>query len=274
MGTQLLGQTAIITGASSGIGRAIAELFGQEGAHVFLIGRTREPMEESKTKIEQAGGRATIAVFDLRDIARLQQFIIEVQAQTGRLDILVNNAGVFMSDSLLEAEPEDWRAMLEINVLAVLAGSQAAVRAMRRTGGEGRILTISSLAAQRPESGVYGATKHAVNVIMATLRKELERESIRVTTLMPGAVATNFARYYEPAALKALLGVSELPFPHQQGQRMPDSVLEQIQLNLNELLCSPADIARAALFAVTQPINVNIADLTVRPARSVGVPAN
>ncbi len=272
MGTQLTGQTAVITGASSGIGRAIAELFGREGAHVFLIGRTREPMEESKTKIEQAGGRATIAVFDLRDLGQLQQFIADVQVQTGRLGILVNNAGVSISNSLLEADLEDWRVMLETNILAVLAGSQAAVQAMRRTGGEGHIVTISSIAAQRPDSGVYGATKHAVNVIMATLRKELEGDPIRVTTLMPGAVATNFARYYEPEALKAVLGVSELPFTHKQGQRLPDHILEQVQLMLNELLCSPDDIARAVLFAVTQPLRVNIAELTVRPPRSI--PAN
>ena len=269
MGTQLTGQTAIITGASSGIGRAIAELFGEEGAHVFLVGRTCEPMEQSKARIEQAGGRATVAVFDLRDISRLQQFIEDVQTQTGRLDILVNNAGVFISDPTLQADPEEWRAMLEINVLAVLVGSQAAVRGMRRTGNEGHIVTISSTAAQSTESGVYGATKHAVNVIMATLRKELEHDPIRVTTIMPGATATNMARYLEPEVLKTMLGVNELPFAHQRGQRLPDNLLEQIQLNLSQLLCSPEDVAHAALFAVTQPIRVNIAELTVRPPKAV-----
>jgi len=269
MGTQLTGQTAIVTGASSGIGRAVAELFGREGAHVFLTGRTREPMEQSKTKIEQAGGRATIAVFDLRDMAQLQQFIADVQAQTGRLDILVNNAGVQFPDPILSAAPEDWRAMLETNILAVLAGSQAAVRAMRRTGGEGRIVTISSSTAQRPDSGVYGATKHAVNVIMATLRKEVEHDPIRVTTIMPGAVATNFARYYEPEAIKQALGLTELPFAFERGQHLPDSAVEQIQARMSDLLCSPDDVARTVLFAVTQPANVNIAELVVRPPVAV-----
>lgn len=269
MGTQLTGQTAIITGASSGIGRAIAELFGREGAFVFLLGRTREPMEQSKNKIEQEGGRATIAVFDLRDLAPLQQFIADVQTQTGRLDILVNNAGVSFGEAMVEANPEDWRAMLETNILAVLAGSQAAVRAMRRTGGQGHIVTISSSTALRNDSGVYGATKHAVNVIMTSLRKELEREPIRVTTIMPGPTATNLARSYTPDGLKALLGVSELPFAHQQGQRLPDRLLDQVQLTLHELLCHPDDVARAALFAVTQPIHVTISELTVRPLRNV-----
>lgn len=133
--------------------------------------------------------------------------------------------------------------MLETNVLAVLAGSQAAVRAMRSAGGEGHIVTISSTAAQRTESGVYSATKHAVNVIMATLRREVEHDPIRITTIMPGPTATNFARYYDPDGLMAVLGVSELPFAHQRGQRLPDSMLEQVQRTLNEVLCSPDDVA-------------------------------
>jgi len=262
---QLTGQTAVITGASSGIGRAIAELFGSEGAHVFLIGRTSEAMQQTKATIEQAGGRAQVAVFDIRDVAQLQRCIADAQAQTGRLDMLVNNAGVQFPESILQADPENWRAMLETNVLAVLVGSQAAIRAMRRGGTAGHIVSISSIAAQRPDSGAYGATKHAVNVIMATLRKELERDPIRVTTIMPGAVATNFARNYEPEVLKAALGVQELPFAFERGQHIPDVVLQQIQQGLQQILCDPADVARAALFAVTQPIHVNIAELVVRP---------
>ncbi len=107
------------------MGRAIAELFGSEGAHVFLIGRTRELMEQSKTTIERSGGRATVAAFDIRDTAQLQRFIADVPAETGRLDILVNNAAVQFPSTILEADPEHWRAMLETNVLAVLALSKS-----------------------------------------------------------------------------------------------------------------------------------------------------
>jgi NADP-dependent 3-hydroxy acid dehydrogenase YdfG len=262
---QLTGQTAVITGASSGIGRAIAELFGREGAHVFLLGRTLDAMERSREAIERAGGKATVISLDIRDLEQLQGAIAEAQKQTGRLDILVNNAGVQFPEPIAEASLENWRAILDTNILAVLAGSQAAVRAMRKGGGEGHIVTISSIAAQRPDSGVYGATKHAVNVIMASLRKELERDPIRVTTIMPGAVATNFARNFEPEALAAILGVKELPFPFERGQHLPDAVLKQIQPQLRQLLCDPEDIARAALYAVTQPIYVNVAELVVRP---------
>lgn len=266
MAEQLMNQTAIVTGASSGIGRAIAEGLGREGAHVFLVGRTVETMEASKAKIEQAGGRATVAVFDLREVSKLQHFIAEAQQQTGRLDILVNNAGVQFPASIAEANPEDWRTMLETNVLALLAGSQAAIHVMRAGNHAGRIVNISSLAAQNRESGVYGGTKHMVNVISATLRKELENDSIRVTTIMPGASATNFARNYDPEFLKRFVG--ELPFELQRGQHLPDEILTQVQQQLKQVLCAPEDIARAVLYAVTQPIDVNIAEIVVCPPRA------
>jgi NADP-dependent 3-hydroxy acid dehydrogenase YdfG len=271
---QLVNRTAIVTGASSGIGRAIAEVFGSEGAHVFLIGRTLRPMEESKIKIEQSSGRASIANFDIRDVAKLQHFVEEVQQQTGRLNILVNNAGVQFPSAIADANPEDWRTILETNVLALLAGCQAAIRVMRQSRVEGHIVNISSTASQVPASGVYGGTKHMVNVISATLRKELENDSIRVTTIIPGAIATNFGRNFDPAVLKALLeqGFSgELPFQLQPGQHLPEEVLTRIQTQLPQVLCNPSHIAKAVLYAVTQPIDVNIAEITVRPPRNLNI---
>ena len=88
--------------------------------------------------------------------------------------------------------------MLETNVLALLVGCQAAVRAMRTCGAEGHVVNVSSVSAQRNNSGVYGATKHAVNVISASLRDELENDTIRVSNVMPGATATNFGRNFDP----------------------------------------------------------------------------
>ena len=271
---RLANRTAIVTGASSGIGRAIAEVLGSEGAYVFLIGRTMPSMEESKVKIEQSGGQASIANFDIREITKLQHFIAEVQQQTGQLNVLVNNAGVQIPSPIADANPEDWRTILETNVLALLAGCQSAIRAMRQSGAEGHIVNISSTASQVPASGVYGGTKHMVNVISATLRQELENDSIRVTTIIPGGTATNFGRHFNPTVLKGLLeqGLSkELPFELQPGQHLPDEILNRVQAQLQQALCSPRDVANAVLYAVTQPINVNVAEITVRPPRTLNI---
>src|SRR5690606_3386000 len=121
-----------------------------------------------------------------------------------------NNAGVSFPRSICDGDPEEWRAMLETNVLALLVGRQAAVRAMREQKTGGHVVNVSSLAAQRPDSGVYGATKHAVNCISSTLRRELEEDRIRVVNVMPGAIATNFARNYDPAVTGGIVQASGL----------------------------------------------------------------
>src|SRR5258706_12065041 len=145
----LAGKTAVVTGASSGIGRAIAETLGGAGAHVFLAGRTREAMEESKARIEKAGGKATVVTLDVRQVKQVQDLVQRAVKDTGRLDVMVNNAGLSYPSPIIDADPEEWRAMYETNVLALLAGCQAAVRAMRQTKSEGHIINICSIAPQR-----------------------------------------------------------------------------------------------------------------------------
>ncbi len=267
----LAGKTAVVTGASSGIGRAIAESLGAAGAHVFLSGRTREAMEQSKKRIEQDGGRATVVVGDVRDPAQVRALVDRAARDTGRLDVMVNNAGLSYPASIVDGEPEEWRAMLETNVLALLVGCQAAVRAMRACKAEGHIVNISSVAALRPDTGVYGSTKHAVNCISATLRSELEADSIRVTNVMPGAIATNFARNFEPKVLQGIIAASGATVEVRRGERLPDEVLERLQPAMRKLLGNADDIARAVLFAVTQPIDVNVADIVVRPPRQLNL---
>src|SRR3990172_9605339 len=233
----LAGRTAVVTGASSGIGRALA-------------GRTRAPMEESRKKIEEAGGRAHVAVADLRDVAQVQGLVDSAVRETGRLDIMVNNAGVSYPAPICEGDPEEWRAMFETNVLALLVGSQAAVRAMR----------------------ACGATKHAVNCISASLRAELENDNIRVVNVMPGAIATNFARNFDPAFVAGfakLAGMEEVEV--KRGEHLPDEVFEKLSQKLKQLLGDPDDVANAVLYAVRQPIHVNLADIVVRPPKQLNL---
>ena len=268
----LAGRTAVVTGASSGIGLAIARRLAAAGAYVFLAGRTAGPMEQTKQAIEDAGGNAQVVTADLRDPNEVQSLVDVAVAQTGRLDIMVNNAGLEFPASIIEGAPEDWRAMLETNVLALLTGCKAAVIAMRKCGAQGHIVNMSSVSAQRRNSGVYGATKHAVNVISASLRDELEEDDIRVTNVLPGATATNFARHFPGPFVDKIIEMSGTELTPKEGDHYSAETLDGLARNMSKNLCSPDDIANAVMYAVTQPITVNIADIVVRPPRAMAIP--
>ncbi|MGA2520257.1 MAG: SDR family oxidoreductase [Acidimicrobiales bacterium] len=270
----LAGRTAVVTGASSGIGRAVAEALGVAGAHVVLGGRTPEAMEQSVARISAAGGTAEAHVHDVRVVDQARALVDQAVSSTGRLDVMVNNAGVSYPETIVDADPEHWRTMLETNVLALLVGSQAAVRAMRACGAEGHIVNISSVAALQPASGVYGATKHAVNCINESLRRELLDEPIKVITIMPGAIATSFARNFDPAVLELMvssMGGNTDPAQFSPGQRLPDEVLLQARQSMADHLCAPEDVAEAVLWAVTRPAGVHLAELVVRPKKDLSL---
>jgi NADP-dependent 3-hydroxy acid dehydrogenase YdfG len=266
---QLRGKTAVVTGASSGIGRAIALRLGAAGAHVVLAGRTRPTMEETAKQIKGDGGGASVATLDVRDVQQVRDLIDGAVKQTGRLDIMVNNAGLSYPGSIADGDPQHWREMLETNVLALLAGSQAAIRAMRACGAEGHIVNISSVAGRNDASGVYGATKAAVNAICGTLRKELEDDSIRVVNIMPGAVATNFARHFDPAIIENFAKAMGMDAKLTPGEHVPDELLDQMQKVAAQSLASADDIANAVFFAVTQPIQLNVFEMVVRPQKQL-----
>jgi len=270
--TQVLaGRTAVVTGASSGIGRAVAEKLGAAGAHVYLAGRTCDAMDDSKKKIDAAGGRASVVTLDVRQVDQVQDLVQRAVKETGRLDIMVNNAGLSYPTPIIDGDPEEWRAMFETNVLALLVGSQAAVRAMRQCGAQGHIVNISSIAAQRADSGVYGSTKHAVNCITSTLRRELEEDSIRVVNIMPGAIATNFARNFDPTFVAGFIQATGANVEVKRGERLPDEVMEKLQPMMKQVLGNADDVADAVLYAVTQPIHVNIAEIVVRPPKQLAL---
>jgi NADP-dependent 3-hydroxy acid dehydrogenase YdfG len=222
--SELSGQAAVVTGASSGIGRAIAERLGAAGAFVVLAGRDTSALEQSARKVGDWGGCAGVFGADVRHDGAVQRLIDTAIDATGRLDVLVNNAGVTHFASITEADPQLWREMLDTNVLALLIGCQAAVRAMRATGSRGHIINISSVAALDPSSGVYGALKHAVNVISNTLRIELLEDPIQVTTIMPGIVATNAARHLDRTLLEGLVATSGMDVTIVPGEKLSDEV--------------------------------------------------
>jgi NADP-dependent 3-hydroxy acid dehydrogenase YdfG len=191
--SELSGQSAVVTGASSGIDRAIAERLGASGAFGVLAGRDEKALELAAQRITESGGGAEIVVADVRRGGVVQGLIDTAVGTTGRLDILVNNAGVIRFAIISDSDPQLGREMPDTNVFALLVGCQAVVRAMRATPSPGPIINISSVAALDPSSGVYGALRHAVNAILNTLRIELVDDPIQVTTIMTGIVATDGA---------------------------------------------------------------------------------
>jgi NADP-dependent 3-hydroxy acid dehydrogenase YdfG len=268
--TTIAGRTVCVTGPSSGFGRLIAEHLGCLGAHVFLNGRTTPPMDETAATIRAAGGQADVATFDVTDIAALQGWVAGAAEATGRLDVMVSNAGFGDLSPILEGDPATWKEMLDVNVLALAVGAQAAVRAMRATGSHGHLINISSTASLRRDSGMYGASKYAVNAIGSTLRQELEDDPIRVTTIKPGAFATNFSRNMPREmveGLAAMIGMENPEFD-EQG-RLPDEQLAQVQAAMSTTLGDPTDIARTVEWLITQPIELNIEELVVRPQKNL-----
>ena len=264
------GRTVCITGSSSGMGRAIAEHLGALGATVYLMGRNAEPMEESKARIEAAGGKADLATFDVADTAALQAWIQRAADETGRLDVMINNAGFGdFGTSFLGGDPDIWKGMLDVNILALAVGSQAAVAAMRATESQGNIINISSVAAIRRDSGMYGATKHAVNCINASLRSELEDDTIRVTSIMPGVFATNFSRNVGDDMMGMIAGMAGVENVERDAEgRVSREMLAQLAANMSTTFGDVEDIARTVEFVITQPIHLNIEELVIRPAKS------
>jgi NADP-dependent 3-hydroxy acid dehydrogenase YdfG len=262
---ELAGKSAVVTGASSGIGRAIAERLGAQGAFVVLAGRDSLALEKCAAKIVASGGTAAVVVGDITDTDSVQVLVDAAVNESGQLDFFVNNAGVSFLGTVIDGDVESWRLMLETNVLSLLVGCQAAVKAMRSKGNHGHIVNVSSVAALNPSSGVYGATKHAVNVITNTLRDELADDPIQITSIMPGLVATNIGRNVDPAILEGLVAMSGLDAVVVPGQRLPDDVLEAAQEALNEIMIKPDDVADVVLFALTRPGRVHIPEIVIRP---------
>jgi len=269
MGKALTGKTAIVTGASSGIGGAIAKALAGEGAEVYAAGRTEAALKGLIDEIKSMGGKAHAAVIDVRDPVSIHGLVDRAVKETGRLNVMVNNAGLSYPDSIATGKFEHWREMFETNVLGLLAGAQAAIKAMRKGKFEGHIVNISSIAGRREGAGVYGATKAAVNTIGDTLRAELENDPIRVVQIMPGAVMTNFGRNFPREVVEGLLkSMGENVAPDMEG-KLPQEAIDRAQAKAAQMFAHADDVARAVVYAVTQPVTLNIYEMVVRPQRGL-----
>ncbi|MBA3824342.1 MAG: SDR family oxidoreductase [Ktedonobacterales bacterium] len=181
----------IVTGASSGIGLATARLLGAQGARVVLAARSADTLAQVAAELPDALAIPT----DMSDVAAIQHMVAAAQAQYGRVDVLINNAGRGLHVPIEELNLDQYRQLVDLNLVGVLAAMQAVIPIMRAQGG-GVIINISSGLSKMLVPGVapYASTKYALNALTLTARHELARDNIRVGVMYPGVTATNFAQ--------------------------------------------------------------------------------
>jgi len=243
MELEIKGKVVIITGASSGIGAAIAQELARNGAKVVLGARRIDRLKDLAEEIRHAGGEVAYSVADVKHREDLERLVALAREQFGRLDVIVNNAGIAQLSRIDALDVEGWEEMIDINFKGVLYGIAAAMPVFKKQGA-GHVVNIISTSGLKivPTQGIYAGTKNAVRTISEALRQESQGD-IRVTGISPGFVQTEFAS-----------GVKNV------------DMRDAIQTTMEKLAITPDAIARAVAFAIGQPANVDVGDIVVRPA--------
>jgi NADP-dependent 3-hydroxy acid dehydrogenase YdfG len=236
-----MSRIALITGATSGIGKATAEAFANAGIDLILCGRRQERLDEVAFELS-AKVKVTTLIFDVRDKGAVVAMVGSLADEWKNIDILVNNAGnAHGLGTLDEGDTDDWDAMIDGNVKGLLYVSKAVIPLLLERG-KGHIVNISSIAGKQtyPNGAVYCASKAAVEVLSEGMRLELTQHGIKVTNVAPGAVETEF---------------SLVRFKGDEDRA------EKVYQGFDPL--QPEDIADAILYAVNAPSRVTIADITL-----------
>lgn len=235
----LQGRVVIITGASSGIGRATALALAKSGAFITVVARRGDKLTELVMEVASTAGKCLPIVGDIRNEAFCESVVAQTVAHFGRVDVLINNAGVGHRSYVMEMTSEEINAIWDTNVVGLLAMTRAAVPHMKRQKG-GQIVNISSVVGQRPlpTSAIYCASKTAVNFLSRSLRMELHPHRIKVTVVYPGLTATEFAeaRFGQKGnTWRGLRGVAP--------EKVADAIVDAIRNELLEVYISFFDQA-------------------------------
>ncbi|RKT57829.1 SDR family oxidoreductase [Saccharothrix australiensis] len=239
----ITGKVVAVTGASSGIGEATARLMAERGAAVVLGARRKDRLDELAQDIRDRGGRAVACAIDVTRREDLERLVDRAVTGFGRLDVLVGNAGISKIGPVADLDVDGWSAMIDVNVRGVLHGIAAALPVFRRQG-RGHLVTTVSTAGLKitPIMAVYAGTKNAVRTILEGLRQESTDGMLRTTSISPGYVSTELADSIDDPAVRQV-----------------------IRENMAEFAIPPEAVARAIAFAVEQPDDVEIGDITIRP---------
>ncbi|MDX1872391.1 SDR family oxidoreductase [Mycolicibacterium sp. 120266] len=232
----LVGKVVAITGASSGIGAATAGLLARRGARVVLGARRADRLAELEDALRADGADAVCATVDITRPEDAQRLVSAAVDAYGRLDVLVSNAGIATLGPLADGALAEWSDMIDVNLRGVLNGIAAAMPVFLRQGHGDFVTTVSTAGLKIvPNMGVYAATKNAVRTVMEALRQESTDGVIRTTSISPGYVRTELG-----------------------GSADTRSTMDAIAI-------APEAVARAVAFAIEQPRDVEIGDLTIRP---------
>lgn len=229
--TVLTDKIAVVTGAGSGIGEAIATLLHEEGAKVVLAGRNKDKLQSVANQLAQDSVK--VVPTDVTKKEEVDELIKMAQQTFGGLDIVINSAGQMLSSKITDYQVDEWDSMIDVNIKGTLYTAKAALPTMLEQSS-GHLINIASISGFEvtKSSTIYSATKAAVHTITQGLEKELAKTGVKVTSISPGMVDTAITATYNPTDRKKL---------------------------------EPQDIAEAVLYALTQPKHVNVNEITVRP---------
>ena len=243
MEQNIKGKVVAITGASSGIGEATAIMLAAKGVKVVLAARRKDRLEGLVSRIKASGGEAAYLVTDIRKRSDLVQLVNLACETYGRLDVIVNNAGIARLSRLDDLQVTEWEEMIDVNIKGTLYGIAAALPVFKKQAS-GHIINIISTSGIKivPLQGVYAGTKNAVRTIAEALRQESEGK-YRVTGISPGFVDTELTEYIKDEATRSA-----------------------IKEKIAKIAITPDAIAGAVVYAISQPDNVDVGDIVIRPS--------